>query len=211
MPFNRLNYAALMKRVTLALLLLFVLDACSTQPPKEAENICSIFREKSGWHKDAKKSSEQWGIPIPVMMATIYQESRYMGNAKPSRKRLLGFLPGPRPSSAYGYAQVLDETWDYYEKTSGKNGGDRDDFGDSIYFIGWFYKQSMIRNKLSANDAYHLYLSYHEGHGGFSRGSYKNKPWLMDVAKKVSANANRYQTQYNGCKKALERPWWLPN
>ena len=198
------------QRLTILLVLLFVLEACSTRPPRDLENICSIFREKSGWHKDAQKSSEKWGIPIHVMMATIYQESRFVGNAKPPRKKLLGFLPGPRPSTAYGYPQALDETWDYYEKQSAQRGKDRDDFGDAIYFIGWYYKQSLIRNKLSASDTYNLYLTYHEGHGGFSRGSYKHKPWLMDVAKKVSANGSRYQSQYSACKKELERPWWLP-
>jgi len=198
------------QRIVLLLLAVLGLSMCSTRPPSDSENICQIFREKSGWHKGVKKSSEKWGIPIHVMMATIYQESRFVGNAKPPRKKLLGFLPGPRPSSAYGYAQVLDETWDYYQKQTGQWGKDRDDFGDAVDFIGWYYKQSIIRNKLSAYDAYNLYLTYHEGHGGFSRGSFNKKPWLKKVAQKVSVNAKRYSSQYAGCKKALERPWWLP-
>ena len=197
-------------KLVFLLVLTLSLSVCNTRPPKDSENICQIFREKSGWHKAAKKSSKKWGIPIHVMMATIYQESRFVGNAKPPRKKLLGFLPGPRPSSAYGYAQSLDETWDYYQKQTGTWGKDRDKFGDAIDFIGWYYKQSRIRNKLAANDAYNLYLTYHEGHGGFSRKTYNKKPWLIKVAKKVSVNANRYSSQYASCKKSLDRPWWLP-
>ncbi len=197
-------------KIIILLSALMVLGGCNTRPPSDLENICKIFREKSGWHKAAKKSSEKWGIPIHVMMATIYQESRFVGNARPPRKKLLGFLPGPRPSSAYGYAQVLDETWDYYQKQTGQWGKDRDNFKHAIDFIGWYYKQSRVRNKLSAWDAKNLYLTYHEGHGGYSRGTYKKKPWLVKVSQKVAANASRYSTQYQGCKKALERPWWLP-
>jgi len=197
-------------KIIFILAIAFSLSDCSTRPPSEAENICKIFREKSGWHKAATKASEKWGIPIHVMMATIYQESRFVGNAKPPRKKILGFLPGPRPSNAYGYPQALDETWDYYQKQTGVWGKDRDDIGDALDFIGWYYKQSQIRNKLAANDTYNLYLSYHEGHGGFSRGTHKSKPWLITVAKKVSANANQYSSQYASCKKELERPWWLP-
>lgn len=198
------------QKIISLLILSLVLSVCSTRPPSDSTDICQIFREKSGWHKAAQKSSEKWGIPIHVMMATIYQESRFVGNAKPPRKKIFGFLPGPRPSSAYGYAQVLDETWDYYLKQTSQWGKDRDNFADSIEFIGWYYKQSQIRNKLSAYDAHNLYLTYHEGHGGFSRGSHNKKPWLIKVAQKVSANASRYSSQYAGCKKALERPWWLP-
>lgn len=205
-----LNSFLLKLRWLAIILLTTVALSCNTAPPKENKNVCSIFKEKSRWHKGAKKASEKWGIPISVIMATMYQESRYKGNARPPRKKILGFLPGPRASSAYGYAQVLDETWDYYQKATKRRGADRDNFADASDFIGWYYKQSGKRNKIAANDAYHLYLSYHEGHGGFSRRTYKKKPWLMGVAKKVSKNAKSYQVQYNGCKKRLERPWWLP-
>lgn len=203
-------YRSSFVKISCLLILCVSLSFCATRPPKDVNNICQIFREKSGWHKDAKKASEKWNIPIHVMMATIYQESRFVGNAKPPRKKLLGFLPGPRPSSAYGYAQVLDETWSYYLKQTSQWGKDRDDFGDAIYFIGWYYNQSRERNGLSAWDTYSLYLTYHEGHGGFSRGTYKQKPWLVNVAKKVQANGVRYSKQYASCKKELERPWWLP-
>jgi len=207
---KRKRLFSLLFKFSLLLLLGFSLHKCMTHPPKDAENICQIFKEKSGWHNAAQKTSKKWGIPIHVMMATIYQESRFQGNARPPRKKLLGFLPGPRPSSAYGYAQALDETWDYYQKKNKLWGKNRDHFPHAIEFVGWYYSESRTRNKLSAWDAKNLYLTYHEGHGGFSRGTHNKKAWLLKVASKVSKNASRYNQQYNGCKESLKRPWWLP-
>ena len=41
----------------LGLILLFsLLSACVTSPPEQVDNVCDIFREKSGWYKDAKES-----------------------------------------------------------------------------------------------------------------------------------------------------------
>ena len=61
-------------------------------------------------------------------MATIYTESSFRHNAKPPRKWYLGFIPGKRASSAYGYSQALDGTWDRYQKETGRWGASRTDF-----------------------------------------------------------------------------------
>ncbi|CAN0604511.1 unnamed protein product, partial [Ectocarpus sp. 12 AP-2014] len=60
------------------------------------------------------------------------------------------------------------------------------------------------------NDAYRLYLAYHEGHGGYARRSYANKDWLLGVARKVSDRAARYEQQLGSCRKQLEdgRGWF---
>ena len=56
-------------------------------------------------------------------------------------------------------------------------------------------------------DTYAQYLNYHEGWGGYRRGSYRNKAWLGPVARKVEARAARYGAQYAGCHNELERGW----
>ena len=53
-------------------------------------------------------------------------------------------------------------------------------------------------------DAYRQYLAYHEGQRGYAKGSYRRKPWLMDVARKVAGTATRYQRQLETCRPALE-------
>lgn len=176
-----------------------LLGGCASAPPKKADNLCSIFSEKRGWYKDAKKSSRRWGTDISVMMSMMYQESSFKARAKPPRKKILWVLPGPRPASAYGYAQATNETWRAYKSSTGRGGADRNKFDDAIDFIGWYNDQSQRKNKISKSDAYHLYLAYHEGQGGFARRTYKNKQWLKDVATKVSKRSGNYGAQLNGC------------
>ena len=65
--------------------------------------------------------------------------------------------------------------------------------------------QSQRKNNISKSDAYHLYLAYHEGHGGFARRTFKNKQWLKDVATKVSKRAGEYRAQLNGCEERFQQ------
>lgn len=196
-------------RITLLLLAMMALAGCTTSQPKDVNNVCAIFEEKGGWYDDAADSRDEWGSPIPVMMAIMHQESKFQAKAKPPRKKIFGFIPGPRPSDSYGYSQALGSTWKGYKKSAGRYGADRDDFGDAIDFIGWYNHQSYKRSGIAKTDTYRLYLAYHEGHGGYNRGSYRSKQWLIDVAKKVNRRANSYQAQLNGCEKSLENDGWF--
>ncbi len=190
-------------------LLPFILVSCTSVPPKQLDNICHIFDEKDNWYDDAKKASKRWNSPIAVNMAFMYQESRFVAKAKPPRTKILWIFPGPRKSDAYGYAQVKDDTWDWYKRASGHRFADRDDFDDAIDFIAWYNRQSQEKNRIASTDAYRLYLAYHEGHGGYSRKSYAKKQWLQSVARKVADRAARYQTQLQGCEKRLNSGWWF--
>ena len=192
-----------MSRVLL-LCLLAILSACSTSPPRDVNNICAIFREKDDWYDDAADAMEEWGGSIAIMMAIIYQESRFAADARPPRKIYLGFIPGPRPSSALGYSQAKTITWNEYKRDAGRFGADRDDFSDSIDFVGWYNHRSHRVSGISLQDAYGLYLAYHEGQGGYGRATYLQKQWLMNVARKVEARASTYQTQLTGCEEDLK-------
>jgi hypothetical protein len=183
--------------------------ACTTSPPSDVNNICAIFIEKDGWYEDAADARDEWGSPIPVMMAIMHQESKFKAKAKPPRKKIFGFIPGPRPSSAYGYSQALESTWDEYKRNAGRYGADRDDFGDAIDFIGWYNHQSSKRSGIPKTDANRLYLAYHEGHGGYNRKTYRKKQWLVSVAQKVNRRAATYSQQLNGCKDKLQDDGWF--
>lgn len=196
-------------RLTVVMLVSALISACATSPPSDVNNVCEIFREKSGWYKDAKKSRARWDAPISVMMAIMHQESRFVATAKPPRQKIWGIIPGPRPSDAYGYSQAKDATWEWYERSSGRYGADRDDFGDAIDFIGWYNDMSYRQNGIAKDDTFKLYLAYHEGHGGFKKKTYRDKQWLVDVARKVDKRANTYNAQLKGCVKNLEdEKWW---
>jgi hypothetical protein len=196
-------------RVLLALALVLSAAGCATSQPSDINNLCAIFDEKRGWYRDADEAHREWGSPIPVMMAMMHQESRFVARAKPPRRKILGFIPGPRPSDAYGYSQALGSTWKSYIHSSGNYGADRDKFEDAVDFVGWYNHQSARRNGIPRSDAYRLYLAYHEGHGGYARRTYKNKQWLLGVARKVQRRATLYQQQLARCEAELKRGGWF--
>ncbi|GKT13019.1 MAG: hypothetical protein ISEC1_P2013 [Thiomicrorhabdus sp.] len=190
------------KYLGLALIGSFTLLAgCSSTPPpkKTYDNICSIFNHDREWRSAAKRSYKKWGTPPYVLMAMVHQESRFKPHAQPDRPYLLGLIPLPRNSSAYGYAQAQDATWGDYKKATRRWSASRSDIYDALDFMGWYNKQSHKRLKISRKDTYKLYLAYHEGQGGYSRRTYLKKPWLQRVAKKVSSRSRMYQKQYRRC------------
>jgi len=193
----------------IAFLLPLLLAACSTSPPGNPADGCDIFAEKGGWYRDAVQAEERWGTPIHVQLAIMYQESRFVDDAKPPRGRLLWVIPWGRVSSAYGYAQAQDSTWDWYREKSGNHGADRDDFDDAVDFIAWYAHISKQQLGISQWDAYNQYLAYHEGQGGYRRKTYNSKPWLLKVAKKVETRAANYQLQLQRCADELDAGWSL--
>ncbi len=186
------------------LVALLLLAACATAPPpRNVSDACAIFAEYGDWRPAAQVASRRWGVPLPVLMAIIHQESAFRADARPPRPWYLGFIPGPRPSSAYGYSQALDGTWARYIAATGNHGADRDEFAAAVDFVGWYVSETAQRNRVAKNDAYRQYLAYHEGHGGFAQGSYRKKTWLMERAKQVSRQADRYRAQLAGCESRL--------
>lgn len=185
-----------------------VFTGCATLPPNNIDNICKIFEEKDDWYEEAKAASERWNVPIPAMMSVMRQESAFVATARPPRRWILWIIPGPRPSSAYGYAQVKDGTWYDYEKATGNRFADRDDFEDAIDFIGWYFDGSARTLGISKSNVYGQYLAYHEGRGGFKRKTYKKKKWLIRVANKVDRTAKKFTKQLKKCEDDLES-WWF--
>ncbi len=198
-----------MKKIIFFFYLVFSLCACTATTPKRTSDVCAIFKEKNSWYADAKESYEKWGLPIHVNMAIMYQESRFVADAQPPRTKLLGIIPWSRPSSAFGYAQVLDGTWEQYLKNNNVWGADRDDFSDANDFIGWYCVISHNKLNIPLWNTQKLYLAYHEGHAGYKRKSYLKKPWLMRVAKKVANKSQQFKKQLSSCKDELESTSWF--
>ena len=182
-----------------------LLASCTAKQPSNIDNICDIFSEQRSWYKAANKSAKRWGTTVPVMMSVIHQESSFKAKAKPPRTKIFWVFPGPRPASAKGYAQAIDGTWDAYRRSTGRWSADRADFKDATDFIGWYIDQSASKNGIEKTDAQNLYLSYHEGQGGFAKGTHQGKPWLLKVAKKVDARAKTFDQQLKGCERKFKK------
>lgn len=190
---------------------LITLVGCATSPPRNVENACYIFQEKPDWFDASVDVEKRYGLPIQVQLAIIRQESSFKHNAKPARDTLLGIPMWWRVSSAYGYAQVLDGTWDWYKDKTGRWFASRENYADAVDFMGWYTNISQRTLGISKWDAYNQYLAYHEGHGGWKRKTFNKKQWLIEVAKKVDRNAQMYGTQLKNCKSSLgSSSWWWP-
>ncbi|MBL8251941.1 MAG: transglycosylase SLT domain-containing protein [Candidatus Competibacter sp.] len=181
-----------------------LLASCTTPaPPRNIDDACAIFAQREGWFADAKAASRRWGAPLPLLLAIIYHESAFRSDAQPPRDRHFGWVPGPRPSSAFGYSQALDGTWDRYKAATGNSGAERNNFADAVDFIGWYVDQTARYNRIAKTDAYQHYLAYHEGQGGFAKGTHQQKPWLIERARQVRQQADRYRVQLSRCEPRL--------
>ncbi|MFN3844405.1 MAG: lytic transglycosylase [Paracoccaceae bacterium] len=193
-----------MSRLLRASMLLLLLAACgggSSQfsAPRDLDNACAIVRERPQYFRAMQATERKWGVPIHVQMATIHQESKFIGNAQTPHRFALGIIPMGRQSSAYGYSQALDGTWEEYQADQRRNGARRDRISDATDFMGWYMHQSEQRLGISKTDAQGQYLAYHEGRSGYARQSYLGKPWLVDVAARVQSRSQMYSQQLAGC------------
>ena len=180
-------------------LLTYFLTACTTIPitPRNTENLCAIFKQKREWYNASSATEKKWGVSIPIQMAIMHQESHFVADAKASSGFLswLGF-----GSSAYGYPQAKNETWRDYQGKSGNTNASRENFADACDFIGWYSQTSFKKLGIQKNDVRNLYLAYHEGHGGFKRQTYNEKPWLLTISNKVAQRAQQFQQQLSACR-----------
>ncbi len=190
----------------LLLLLLLAASGCAATRPTRTDDACAIFAEKPDWLEETRDSYRKWGVPVPLQLAVIHQESDFVSDVRPPRGTFLWVFPGARPTSAYGYGQVLDATWDEYQEKSGGAFADRDDFGDVADFIGWYGTIGERRFGIPKTDPYAFYLSYHEGHTGYLRGSYKKKRQIQAIATSVAQRARRYARQLAACGEDAQEP-----
>ncbi|MCF8484138.1 MAG: lytic transglycosylase [Rhodobacteraceae bacterium] len=193
-----------MSRLLRASILFLVLASCgggNFSAPRDLENACAIVRERPQYYRAMQAAERKWGIPVYVQMATIHQESKFVGNARTPHRFALGVIPMGRQSSAYGYSQALDGTWEEYQREQRRGSAKRDRIQDATDFMGWYMDQSSARLGISKADARAQYLAYHEGRTGYSKQSYLGKPWLMDVSAKVQARSQTYAQQLQSCRR----------
>lgn len=187
-----------------AMALFLFLAACGSSNdtvPRDLDNACNIVSQNPSWLREMKRVERKWGVPVHVQMATIYQESKFISDARPPFRWALGVIPYGRQSSALGYSQALDATWKEYQQDQRAFRAKRERFGDAVDFMGWYMDGSEKRVGVSKYDTRNQYLAYHEGRSGFARGSYNSKSWLLRVASEVASRGEMYRYQLISCGK----------
>ena len=193
-----------MSRLLRASILLLFLASCgggNFSAPKDLDDACSIVRQRPSYYTAMRATEQKWGIPVSVQMATLYQESKFIGNARTPHRYALGVIPMGRQSSAYGYSQALDGTWEEYQQDQRRRGARRDNIRDASDFMGWYMNETNRTLGIARSDAENQYLAYHEGRSGFVNGSHKAKGWLVSIAAQVGARAHRYHDQLVRCRR----------
>ena len=88
-----------MSRTLRALALVLLVAACGGQreysAPRELDNACQILAERPQYQRAFRATERRWGVPVAVQMAIIYQESKFIGNARPPHEYALGIIPFP--------------------------------------------------------------------------------------------------------------------
>ena len=196
-------------RVLLAVLLVpaLLLGGCA-RPLADVNDACAILEKRKNWYYALIQARKNWDVPVALILSFIRQESGFRSRAKPERTKLLGFIPWKRVTSAYGYSQATDGTWKQYQEETGEKLASRNSFSDASDFIGWYNNKSVRVLGLAPQDAYSLYLAYHEGWSGYRKKSYRKKPWLIEAAKKVQQHTNTYSRQLGRCAGRLKVPWY---
>jgi hypothetical protein len=193
-----------MIRLVLLALTAFAVTACASMPTpskQEVADACVLLERNRSWHEALRDSARNWGAPMGFQLAVIKQESSFNGEARPPRgnRQWFGLVEGDHLSSAHGYSQALESTWDMYKASTGKWAANRNSFRDSADFIGWYFSSTGKRTGLGQYDYKAHYLAYHEGAGGYLKGTWKNKRWLIDAAARVASQAATYEKQITDC------------
>lgn len=192
--------------IVCSLMLVGLVSSCmSLRQPSNTANLCTIFAEKSYWYRHALNAERQWKIDKTLLMAVIKQESSFVRSARPPRARILGIIPWKRPTTAYGYAQAIDETWRDYKERNNRPHANRTNFRDAIDFVGWYLDMAATNANLPRDDAKNLYLTYHEGITGYKERTWKNKKNVLVAATKVSDTTKLFETQLENCDRGPAR------
>jgi len=193
-----------MSRLLRTVVLLVLVASCGGsdfRAPRNLDDACSIVDQRPHYLRAMKQAEREWDVAVPVLMAMIYQESKFIGDNRTPMRYALGVIPLGRQSSAFGYAQALDGTWEEYQRAEGGRSAKRDDIKDATDFMGWYMNLTFEETGVPLNDARNQYLAYHEGRTGYVRGTYKGKTWLIRIADEVANRASMYDQQLRLCGK----------
>lgn len=183
------------KKLLTAALAAFFFMGCSTQPPANPNNLCSVFQDKDSWYVAAHKVHAKYGIPIDTAIAILAQNSKRSNQDN----GLFESLTSAVGLGNEGFLVVSDEIWQQYKDEAGNFLSDRGSFADALDFMGWYMNKAKEKSGIALFDAYNQYLVYREGFDAFNTRSYTAKVWLLNEASEVRNRALEYRKQLLRC------------
>ncbi len=191
-----------------AMILMLALGSCGSgvgsgygSAPRELDDACSIVSQRPEYLRAFQQVERKYGVPTPSLMAMIYQESKFISDNRTPHQYALGVIPVGRQSSAFGYSQALDGTWEEYQDEVAGRRARRDDIFAATDFMGWYMTKTVEETGVPIYDTRNQYLAYHDGRSGYNRGTWRAKSWLVRIAGEVEARAVLYDTQLRSCGK----------
>ena len=193
----------MMLRLCGILVLIFSLSACQklthSRTPRYQHDACRLINFDPSWRIALQQTHNKWGVSYGLILAFIKMESSFRAHARPSNRYILGFIRVGRRSSAYGYAQVIDQTWQWYQQATNQPQARRDRFHDAVDFIGWYVNKTSKVTEIKKSDVFHQYLAYNQGHRGFLKGTYKHNKKLLNFARRTHRQAVTFNRQLKRC------------
>ncbi|HAH70293.1 MAG TPA: hypothetical protein DCL74_00625 [Succinivibrionaceae bacterium] len=183
------------KKLLTAAVAAFFFTGCSSQPPANSNNLCSVFQDKDGWYVAAHKVHAKYGIPIDTAMAILAQNSKL----STQDNGLFDGLTSAVGLGNEGFLVVSDEIWQQYKDEAGTFLSDRGSFADALDFMGWYMNKAKERSGVALCDAYNQYIVYREGFEAFNARTYTAKDWLLKEASEVRTRASEYRQQLLRC------------
>ncbi|WP_018633015.1 transglycosylase SLT domain-containing protein [Neomegalonema perideroedes] len=165
----------------------------------EIADVCRLMSARPHWWRALLEAERRWEVPPHLALAIMWRESSFVADARPLKKRFFSFLPPKRLSSAYGYAQALDGTWEWYLRETTRRGARREAFADAADFIGWYLDRSRRELGLSFEKSFDHYAAYHQGHAGYARGGWRENPVVLTPARDVALRTRLYESQMADC------------
>jgi hypothetical protein len=67
------------------LVVVLIVASCGSRQfsaPRNLEDACALANERPRYFAAMQRTERRWGVPVPVQMAIIHAESRFIGNAR---------------------------------------------------------------------------------------------------------------------------------
>lgn len=176
-------------RVFSLIIISLLFTGCFGSGAKPIEpDICEVLDENDEWLQPIADAQSTYGTPVSLTLSLLEQ-----------------------PLSNLDKHHVLPRTsdWDEYRVRTENWAASPQNIHDAVDFIGWFSRESVIKNQISWENVSAHYLAYRLGHGGYYRYDVLKYPELQIQAKQVEKRSFRWQQSLQRCQLQWQNESWF--